>query len=62
MVASVRIFWYVDDTMIPGNHDQVEYLQNVSHSQFDLHDLGEAGSFLGFQTVWDRTNMELWVG
>jgi hypothetical protein len=53
---------YVHDTLIAGNHDQIITVKDIFRSQFDVHDLGEAVYFLGFQVARDRKNKELWVG
>jgi hypothetical protein len=56
------LLMYVIDALIAGTHDCVEIVKEVFHSQFDVHDLGEAKHFLGFQIARDRRNKELWVG
>jgi hypothetical protein len=52
---------YVDDALTTGTHDSVEIVKEVFRSQFDVHELGEAKNFLGFQIARDRPNKELWV-
>jgi transposase InsO family protein len=60
--ALTYLLVYVDDALIAGNHDQVNIVKDIFRSQFDVHELGEAVYFLGFQIARDRKNKELWVG
>jgi hypothetical protein len=57
----VLLLVYGDDMLLAGTRDKIDALVRAVSGEFDVHDLGDAAYFLGYEITRDRAKRMFFV-